>query len=42
MRRYEGLQPLVRLLSEAENKHLLAATTGAIWKCSISIENVAL
>jgi len=29
------------LLNQAENKQLLAATTGAIWKCSISMENVA-
>lgn len=29
------------LLNKAENKQLLAATTGAIWKCSISLENVA-
>lgn len=41
MRQYEGLKPLVMLLNEAENKQLLAATTGAIWKCSISLENVA-
>ena len=24
----------------SENKELLAAATGAIWKCSISVENV--
>uniref|UniRef100_A0A8C1B6M9 Outer dynein arm docking complex subunit 2 n=1 Tax=Cyprinus carpio carpio TaxID=630221 RepID=A0A8C1B6M9_CYPCA len=41
VRQYEGLKPLVMLLNEAENKQLLAATTGAIWKCSISLENVA-
>ena len=41
VRQYEGLQPLVTLLAEAGNKQLLAATTGAIWKCSISPENVA-
>lgn len=41
VRQYEGLQPLVSLLSNADNKQLLAATTGAIWKCSISMENVA-
>ncbi|RXN05799.1 armadillo repeat-containing 4 [Labeo rohita] len=39
--KYDGLKPLVMLLNEAENKQLLAATTGAIWKCSISLENVA-
>ncbi|KAM8822409.1 outer dynein arm-docking complex subunit 2 isoform 2-T3 [Spinachia spinachia] len=37
---YKGLQPLVLLLSKAHNKQLLAAATGAIWKCSISVENV--
>ncbi|KAI4892456.1 hypothetical protein NFI96_000741 [Prochilodus magdalenae] len=41
VRQYEGLQPLVALLHEADNKQLLAAVTGAIWKCSISMENVA-
>uniref|UniRef100_A0A8C7TAT0 Outer dynein arm docking complex subunit 2 n=1 Tax=Oncorhynchus mykiss TaxID=8022 RepID=A0A8C7TAT0_ONCMY len=41
VRQCEGLQPLVTLLSQADNKQLLAATTGAIWKCSISMENVA-
>ncbi|KAJ8278066.1 hypothetical protein GJAV_G00083450 [Gymnothorax javanicus] len=40
VRQYEGLKPLVTLLKETENKQLLAATTGAIWKCSISMENV--
>uniref|UniRef100_A0A4W6G7T7 Outer dynein arm docking complex subunit 2 n=1 Tax=Lates calcarifer TaxID=8187 RepID=A0A4W6G7T7_LATCA len=41
VRKYKGLQPLVSLLAKANNKQLLAAATGAIWKCSISIENVA-
>uniref|UniRef100_A0A673VQJ3 Outer dynein arm docking complex subunit 2 n=1 Tax=Salmo trutta TaxID=8032 RepID=A0A673VQJ3_SALTR len=41
VRQCEGLHPLVTLLSQADNKQLLAATTGAIWKCSISMENVA-
>ncbi|KAM3593279.1 uncharacterized protein V6R79_009296 [Siganus canaliculatus] len=41
VRKYEGLQPLVSLLNKANNKQLLAAATGAIWKCSISMENVA-
>ncbi|XP_010883915.2 armadillo repeat-containing protein 4 [Esox lucius] len=41
VRQYGGLQPLVSLLGQADNKQLLAATTGAIWKCSISVENVA-
>ena len=37
---YGGLDPLVSLLSSTENKELLAAATGAIWKCAISTENV--
>lgn len=41
MRQYGGLDPMVGLLSNMENKELLAAATGAIWKCSISQENVA-
>lgn len=41
VREYKGLQPLASLLSKASNKQLLAAATGAIWKCSISMENVA-
>lgn len=41
VRKYKGLQPLVSLLAKADNKQLLAAATGAIWKCSISMENVA-
>ena len=40
MREYGGLDPLVTLLSNTENKELLAAATGAIWKCAISPENV--
>jgi hypothetical protein len=40
IRRFGGLDPLVNLLAIKENKHLLAAATGAIWKCSISKENV--
>ncbi|KAG9340125.1 hypothetical protein JZ751_022051, partial [Albula glossodonta] len=40
VRQFGGLKPLVILLKETENKQLLAATTGAIWKCSISMENV--
>ncbi|KAJ8375947.1 hypothetical protein SKAU_G00065270 [Synaphobranchus kaupii] len=40
VRLFGGLKPLVNLLKETENKQLLAATTGAIWKCSISMENV--
>ena len=40
IRKYGGLDPLVKLLQNRENKELLAAATGAIWKCSISKENV--
>ncbi|KAL5005970.1 hypothetical protein ScPMuIL_017128 [Solemya velum] len=40
VRHFGGLDPLVALLSKTENKELLAAATGAIWKCSISPENV--
>ncbi|KAG7273626.1 hypothetical protein CRUP_017348 [Coryphaenoides rupestris] len=41
VRQYKGLKTLVSLLSKADNKPLLAATTGAVWKCSLSVENVA-
>lgn len=41
VRQYGGLDPLVGLLNNMENKELLAAATGAIWKCAISPENVA-
>jgi hypothetical protein len=40
IRKYGGLDPLVNLLNNKENKPLLAAATGAIWKCSISKDNV--
>lgn len=40
MRQYGGLDPLVSLLQKTDNKELLAAATGAIWKCAISPENV--
>ncbi|NXE65918.1 ARMC4 protein, partial [Calcarius ornatus] len=40
VRKHEGLQPLSALLDKSENKQLLAAVTGAIWKCAISRENV--
>jgi hypothetical protein len=33
-----GLRPLHDLLQQSENKALLAAATGAIWKCAISRE----
>ncbi|XP_043922605.1 outer dynein arm-docking complex subunit 2 [Protopterus annectens] len=42
VRHHGGLQPLAVLLSKADNKELLAGVTGAIWKCSISLENVAV
>ncbi|NXD64065.1 ARMC4 protein, partial [Eolophus roseicapillus] len=41
VRQHGGLQPLSVLLANSENKQLLAAVTGAIWKCAISEENVA-
>lgn len=41
VRQFGGLDPLVSLLQSTDNKELLAAATGAIWKCSISPENVA-
>ena len=40
VRLYGGLDPHVALLNNTDNKELLAAATGAIWKCSISPENV--
>ncbi|XP_053569874.1 outer dynein arm-docking complex subunit 2 isoform X2 [Bombina bombina] len=40
VRQYGGLQPLATLLGQFDNKELLAAVTGAIWKCSISRDNV--
>ncbi|XP_029955418.1 armadillo repeat-containing protein 4 [Salarias fasciatus] len=40
VRQHNGLQPLVALLKENNNKELLAAAAGAVWKCSISTENV--
>ncbi len=40
VRKYGGLDPLVALLTNKDNKPLLAAATGAIWKCAISKENV--
>ncbi|XP_010179133.1 PREDICTED: armadillo repeat-containing protein 4, partial [Mesitornis unicolor] len=41
VREHGGLQPLSVLLENSENKQLLAAVTGAIWKCAISVENVS-
>ncbi|NWV25969.1 ARMC4 protein, partial [Origma solitaria] len=40
VRKHEGLQPLSELLGNTENKELLAAVTGAIWKCAVNRENV--
>uniref|UniRef100_A0A8C3URH2 Armadillo repeat containing 4 n=1 Tax=Catharus ustulatus TaxID=91951 RepID=A0A8C3URH2_CATUS len=40
VRKHEGLQSLSDLLDNTENKQLLAAVTGAIWKCAYSTENV--
>ncbi|XP_055383292.1 uncharacterized protein LOC129613316 [Condylostylus longicornis] len=43
VRQANGLDPLVAIArdkSVRENKPLLAAATGAIWKCAISAENV--
>ncbi|XP_021097709.1 armadillo repeat-containing protein 4 isoform X4 [Heterocephalus glaber] len=40
VRLHGGLKPLASLLSNTDNKQRLAAVTGAIWKCSISKENV--
>ncbi|NXJ01967.1 ARMC4 protein, partial [Psophia crepitans] len=41
VRQHGGLKPLSVLLGNSENKKLLAAVTGAIWKCAISGENVS-
>ncbi|EOB06180.1 Armadillo repeat-containing protein 4, partial [Anas platyrhynchos] len=41
VRLHGGLLPLSTLLGNSENKQLLAAVTGAIWKCAISGENVS-
>jgi hypothetical protein len=41
VRKFEGLVPLSKRLTNAnDNKDLLIAVTGAIWKCSKSLENV--
>ena len=42
VRKFNGLQPLVDLLDQSDDKELLAAATGAIWKCAISDENVKM
>jgi len=38
--KYGGLDPLDQLICQTDNKELLMAATGAIWKCAISPENV--
>lgn len=43
VREAHGLDPLVAIIKDKnnrENKLLLAAATGAIWKCATSDENV--
>lgn len=43
IRESNGLDPLCKLSQSEElrkNKYLLAAVTGAIWKCSMTAENV--
>ncbi|XP_041039870.1 outer dynein arm-docking complex subunit 2 [Carcharodon carcharias] len=40
VRTHSGLGPLVKLVSKSDNKELLAAATGAVWKCAINMENV--
>jgi len=40
IRKYGGLDPLDQLVCQTDNKELLTAATGAIWKCAISPENV--
>mgnify|MGYP002716388124 CR=1 FL=1 len=43
VRQHGGLDPLISLARDFElrsNKNLLAAVTGAIWKCAISRENI--
>lgn len=40
VRSYDGLEPMVGLLGKTDNKELLSAATGAIWKCSMSPKNI--
>ena len=41
VRKYDGLAPLTKLLKSAlGNMELLVAVTGAVWKCSKTMENV--
>ena len=39
--KFDGISPLVQLLQNATNKPLLAAATGAIWKCAVRYVRVA-
>ncbi|CAF1099355.1 unnamed protein product [Adineta steineri] len=41
VRKHMGLRPLHDLLQQLDNKALLAAVIGAIWKCAISPKNIA-
>ena len=36
MYKFKGIESLAKLLSNTDNKQLLTAATGAIWKCSKS------
>ena len=40
VREHEGLPSLATLLKVTNNKELLCAATGAVWKCSKSSKNV--
>jgi len=42
VREYKGLGPLVSLLPMSQDKQLLAAATGAIWKCAKCRQNVEI
>jgi len=42
VRSFNGLTPLVNMLARSDDKQLLAAATGAIWKCSKSPQNVKI
>lgn len=45
VREARGIEPLVAIAKEKslrDNKPLLAAATGAIWKCAVSDENVTV
>ena len=40
--KFDGIEPLVKLLQNATNKPLLAAATGAIWKCAVRFDKFQL